>query len=302
MPILGQFAVENALRAPTARLPGCRALLLYPMNALVNDQLSRIRKLFGDTRASEIISQGRGRPVRFGSYTGRTPYPGPRTSARDRERIEPLFELFDLRVLRHNDLRRQLEAIGQWPAKDLAGFYAHHEEEIRVTASGQRRLRHWDRRLHTQPGDRELMICHEAQETCPDVLITNYSMLEYMLMRPIERPIFAQTRTWLHSDPANELIVVLDEAHMYRGAAGAEVALLLRRLFARLDIPRAFHSYQRKFRSRRGRYSDRYRIWSGFDRPFCELIASRDRHHGLSRSAVGRCAGVGEPSGSFGGF
>jgi ATP-dependent helicase YprA (DUF1998 family) len=204
----------------------------------VNDQLSRIRKLFGDVRASEIISHGRGRPIRFGSYTGRTPYPGPRTSARDRERIEPLFESFYLRVLRHNDLRRQLEAIGQWPAKDLAGFYANHEEEIRVTASGQRRLRHWDRRLHTQPGDRELMIRHEAQESCPDVLITNYSMLEYMLMRPIERSIFAQTRAWLHSDPANELIVVLDEAHMYRGAAGAEVALLLRRLLARLDIPR----------------------------------------------------------------
>ena len=99
-------------------------------------------------------------------------------------------------------------------------------------------MRHWNQRLLTQPGDRELMTRHETQAWCPDLLITNYSMLEYMLMRPIERPLFQQTRDWLHSDPENELIIILDEAHMYRGAGGAEVALLLRRLFSRLDIPR----------------------------------------------------------------
>ncbi|MGK4329427.1 Zn-binding domain-containing protein [Lonsdalea quercina] len=63
-------------------------------------------------------------------------------------------------------------------------------------------------------------------------------MLEYMLMRPIERNIFEQTKDWLRADSRNELILVLDEAHMYRGAGGAEVALLIRRLCARLDIPR----------------------------------------------------------------
>ena len=57
-------------------------------------------------------------------------------------------------------------------------------------------------------------------------------------MRPIERPIFTQTKNWLHSNDENYLILVLDEAHMYRGAGGAEVALLLRRLAARLEIPR----------------------------------------------------------------
>ncbi len=45
-------------------------------------------------------------------------------------------------------------------------------------------------------------------------------------MRPIEREIFRQTREWLHADPRNEMTLVLDEAHMYRGAGGAEVALL----------------------------------------------------------------------------
>lgn len=58
-------------------------------------------------------------------------------------------------------------------------------------------------------------------------------------MRPIERQIFQETRNWLRADSANELMLILDEAHMYRGAGGAEVALLLRRLMSRLDVPRS---------------------------------------------------------------
>ena len=124
MPILGQLAVEARQRPKSAAIPGCRALLLYPMNALVNDQLSRIRKLFGEPRASALISEGRPRPVRFGSYTGRTPYPGPRTSSRDTERIEPLFEGFYLPLMADPPKLAQLRSIGQWPEKDLAAFYA----------------------------------------------------------------------------------------------------------------------------------------------------------------------------------
>lgn len=238
MPIIAHLVCEAAERPDSAALPGCRALLLYPMNALVNDQLSRVRRLVGEPRGSAIISRGRQTPIRFASYTGRTPYPGPRASARDTERIEPLFEGFYLPILANPTKEAQLRAIGQLPAKDLRAFYAKNEEEVRISRGRPRRYRHWDRRLITQPSDRELMIRHETQLRCPDLLITNYSMLEYMLMRPIEREIFRQTREWLHADPRNEMILVLDEAHMYRGAGGAEVALLLRRLFSRLDVPR----------------------------------------------------------------
>lgn len=238
MPIIGQLAVEAARNAQSAALPGMRALLLYPMNALVNDQLSRIRRLFGSTRASELISARRTLPVRFGSYTGRTAYPGPRSAARDTERIEPLFEDFYLPILADPQKEAQLRAIGQLPEKDLARFFGKEFEETQTTRAGPRRRRHWERRLLTQDGDRELMTRHETQARCPEILITNYSMLEYMLMRPIERPLFQQTRDWLRADAANELILVLDEAHMYRGAGGAEVALLLRRLLSRLEVPR----------------------------------------------------------------
>ena len=68
------------------------------------------------------------------------------------------------------------------------------------------------------------------------MLITNYSMLEYMLMRPLERPVFDATRAWLEANPDEKFLLIIDEAHLYRGAAGAEVALLLRRLRSRLGI------------------------------------------------------------------
>jgi ATP-dependent helicase YprA (DUF1998 family) len=235
MPIIGQLTMEATLRPQTAALPGCRALLLYPMNALVNDQLSRIRRLVGSKAGSAIISKGRPAPVRFASYTGRTPYPGARSSKRDNDRIAPLFEKFYLPVIADAEKEQRLRAIGQLPEKDLGAFY---NKSVEETGARGQRLRHWNQRLLTQPGDRELMTRHETQIRCPELLITNYSMLEYMLMRPIERPLFQHTREWLKADKANELIIVLDEAHMYRGAGGAEVALLLRRLFSRLEIPR----------------------------------------------------------------
>lgn len=243
MPIIGQLAIEGQERPQSAQLPGCRALLLYPMNALVNDQLARIRRLIGNPEASSILTQSRSQPIRFGSYTGRTPYPGERSTKRDERFIEPLFEEFYNKVAVKPAVKDELVRIGRWPSKDLEGFYGATAIETKTYSSGKKKgenftKKHWDGRLQTQPTDREMMTRHEMQARCPELLITNYSMLEYMLMRPIERDIFDQTKAWLKADPRNEFILVLDEAHMYRGAGGAEVALLIRRLCARLDIRR----------------------------------------------------------------
>jgi ATP-dependent helicase YprA (DUF1998 family) len=238
MPILGALALEAEERPESATLPGCRALLLYPMNALVNDQLGRLRRIVGNPKVAEILKRKDGRLVRFGSYTGRTPYPGARTGTKDGRNLRSIFEDFYLKYA-GSDVQRDLESKGRWPSKDVVAFYAKHLETQITLSNGKVQTRgNWQHRLHTQPDDRELLTRHEMQVQCPDLLITNYSMLEYMLMRPIERSIFEQTRQWLESDSANEFIIVLDEAHMYRGAAGAEVALLLRRLHARLGLPR----------------------------------------------------------------
>nr|WP_196250760.1 helicase-related protein [Cellulomonas sp. JZ18] len=66
-------------------------------------------------------------------------------------------------------------------------------------------------------------------------MITNYSMLSIALSRSDEQNMIAQTREWLKADGARFTLVV-DELHMYRGTAGTEVALLLRRLFAALGL------------------------------------------------------------------
>lgn len=86
--------------------------------------------------------------------------------------------------------------------------------------------------------DAELITRFEMQQFCPDILITNYSMLEYMLLRPREQKIWDDTRKWLASNDDNKLLFVIDEAHMYRGSSGGEVALLIRRLFHKLRISR----------------------------------------------------------------
>lgn len=86
--------------------------------------------------------------------------------------------------------------------------------------------------------DAEMITRFEMQQFCPDILITNYSMLEYMLLRPREAKIWKETKEWLNTDSNNKLLFVIDEAHMYRGSSGGEVALLIRRLFHKLGITR----------------------------------------------------------------
>ena len=126
----------------------------------------------------------------------------------------------------------ELKKRGKWPAKpDLIGWYGKKGMRWRDAKSGN------FKRCVTLPGDPELITRHEVHAAPPDILVTNYSMLEYMLMRPLERPIFDHTRDWLQANPDERFLLVIDEAHLYRGAAGAEVALLIRRLRMRLGIP-----------------------------------------------------------------
>jgi len=246
VPMLGSLHDEAARSPSTFEQPGVRALILYPMNALVNDQLSRLRMLLGDPAAADAFEgMGKGRRApRFGMYTGRTPYPGPRTASRDGGRVKPLLDYY---LGLEPEVEERLRRLGRYPAKDLEAFSARSEARRRTYQSGKRAgqeytAHNWNRRLHTGPNDRELLTRQEMVHGAgslpghaPDVLVTNYSMLEYMLMRPFERPIFAETKRWLDQD-GMQLLLVLDEAHMYRGAKGAEVAFLIRRLRARLGI------------------------------------------------------------------
>ncbi|WP_069804659.1 DEAD/DEAH box helicase [Thermogemmatispora onikobensis] len=219
--ILARSLDEAGQRRESFALPGMRTLILYPTNALVNDQLVRLRRLFGNHAFARWFKEryGVSRPLRFGMYTSRTPYPGQMSQERNKAQLLPLLDFY---ANVSPEQRQEQEERGRWPACNLERL---HDAAIRGA-------------VEIDADDRELYSRHQIQRCCPDILITNYSMLEYMLMRPIERSIFAQTAQWLESHPANSLLIVLDEAHLYSGATGAEISLLLRRLQARLGIGR----------------------------------------------------------------
>lgn len=63
----------------------------------------------------------------------------------------------------------------------------------------------------------------------PDILLTNYVMLELLLTRPYEKPLVAAAR--------GLKFFVLDELHTYRGRQGADVAMLVRRLRDACEAP-----------------------------------------------------------------
>ncbi|QEP42979.1 DEAD/DEAH box helicase [Ectothiorhodospiraceae bacterium BW-2] len=65
----------------------------------------------------------------------------------------------------------------------------------------------------------------------PDILLTNYKMLDYLLLRPQDQPL------WQHNTPETLQYIVVDELHTFDGAQGTDLACLLRRLKHRLQSP-----------------------------------------------------------------
>lgn len=244
MPVMGKLAREASTKPDDfARMGGMRAMILYPMNALVNDQLTRLRNIVANPQVVEQFKAWAGRPPRFTRYTSRTPYAGLRDKAKDQRRLKPIRDFYiqalndqagddPEKAAKSAKLIEDLKKRGKWPAKpDLRAWFEGPSRYWQDEETGE------FQRAVTLEDDSELITRHEAQDRAPDLLVTNYSMLEYMMMRPLERPIFEQTRAWLAAHPEESFLLILDEAHLYRGAGGAEVGLLLRRLRDRLAIP-----------------------------------------------------------------
>jgi len=142
--------------------PGVRSLLLYPMNALANDQLKRLRDLLKNYPQ-----------ITFGSYTGETE----EKYEKARERYHKMYK--DAPLL-----------------------------------------------------ENELISREQMKKTPPNILITNYAMLEYLMLRPKDHTFFdgKHSKSWQY--------IVLDEAHTYTGAKAIEMSMLLRRLKARVSNPK----------------------------------------------------------------
>lgn len=222
-PMISKLSMEATTSSETWERRAVRVLVMYPMNALVADQVGRLRKILGgecdDLLAAWAPGHETVRRPQFGMYTGRTPYPGDkRSSARDKEYAETLGR--DILGASSDD-QNKLAVSGRCPEKtNLAGYIA------KLRAGEDPWLEE----------DAELLTRFEMQQHVPDILVTNYSMLQYMLIRRPEKQIWSATSAWLRSRPDEKLLVVIDEAHMYKGAAGGEVALLLRRLAFKLGV------------------------------------------------------------------
>lgn len=181
------------------RRPAIRGLVLYPLNALAEDQIARLRQaLDGDAAWAWLRAKRSGNRYWFGRYTGWTPISG--RPNRDGAEGELRVELQRLSAMASRVARTEAER-----------FFPRFE--------GGEMWSRWD-----------------MQEAPPDILITNYSMLNIMLMRDIEEPIFDMTRAWLEESPANIFHLVVDELHSYRGTPGTEVGYILRVLYERLGL------------------------------------------------------------------
>ncbi|MEY8334778.1 DEAD/DEAH box helicase [Lachnospiraceae bacterium 47-T17] len=228
-PLMAKLANEARNSKDSWRKRGVRTIIMYPMNALVSDQISRLRRLIGDPENKfvnifrEVCGQDIRRP-QFGMYTGRTPYTGEMPKEKQDRALEKT--LASMTFPQTDEEREYFEKLldgGKIPAKsDMESFL--------------KRLH--DGRHVPNDEDAELITRFEMQQVSPDILITNYSMLEYMLFRPREKNVWFDTKEWLKADESNKLLFVIDEAHMYRGSSGGEVALLVRRLFHKLGITR----------------------------------------------------------------
>lgn len=152
IPILNHLLREE--ENGTLSTPGVRALLLYPMNALANDQMKRLRQIL------KIYPS-----ITFGRYIGET-------EKEPKKALEVFREVYPEEPILENDLKSRQE-------------------------------------MHEQP---------------PHFLVTNYAMLEYLLLRPNSSPLF-DGDTGKHWR-----FIVLDEAHIYDGANATEMAMLLRRV------------------------------------------------------------------------
>lgn len=232
-PIMAKCIGEARNHPETFKQNAVRTLIVYPMNALVSDQLARFRRIMGSEEFMRIFTEDThaNRIPHFGMYTGRTAYAGEAKS----DKSKRLAQAYRGRFLVDETAD---EATKQKQMVRIDGLKRINKYPARYGSDGvERFIDNLERNEHEPlPYDAELITRFEMVNCPPDILVTNYSMLEYMLMRKREGRIWEETKKWLHESQDNKLLIVLDEAHMYRGSAGGEIALLLDRMLDRLDI------------------------------------------------------------------
>jgi len=176
-------------------ITGIKAILIYPMNALANDQVDRLRDiLFTLNKKRDVVGK---REITFGIYTGPT---AEKIFGKSGELHSKLMHLsYRCPSCKRNDALKCSEENGK------VVLTCRHEKEIKIKF--------------------QVFTREELQNNPPDILITNYSMLQRIMVNQKDKPLFEKNKI---------KFLVLDEIHAYGGAKGVDVALLLRRFKRRL--------------------------------------------------------------------
>ena len=232
------FTLSDAARQRQheTRKAGVRALILYPMNALVEDQMSRLRKaLDSDDTRQWLSTNTNGNAIYFGRYNGSSPIAGELKKITDNGTV-----LNKKKVTQLTGVLRQIEMD--------ADRVAQYIQSAGKTPAEAKELKSFFQRLDGS----EMRSRFDMQVAPPDILITNYSMLSIMLMREIDSGIFEETRQWLTCEdlpeaereaakPNRIFHLIIDELHLYRGTQGTEVAYLLKLALNRLGLHPEHH-------------------------------------------------------------
>jgi DEAD/DEAH box helicase domain-containing protein len=206
-----------------------RAIIIYPMNALVEDQMTRLRRALDSDEARNWANEyAGGNKIYIGRYNSVTPIPGHEYNEHsnpDRKRIEKLAKHL-------KEIERDSQDAQEY-ANDPDNEDPNKGEVIAFfpRLDGAEMRSRWD-----------------MQDAPPDLLVTNFSMLSVMMMRDIDSGIFDKTRQWLAGEDIEDpntreeerskriFHLTVDELHLYRGTAGTEVAYLIRLLLLRLGL------------------------------------------------------------------
>ena len=204
-------SLRVAQRSNEQRDAAVRGLILYPMNALVEDQMSRLRAALDSDEARIWFDRYRdGNRFYFGRYNSATPVPGHELNQHgnpDRDRINRLVSALKEA---ENAANAAAKHAGETGRLDVRYFFP--------LLDGAEMRSRWDMQDHP-----------------PDILITNFSMLSVMLMRDADEDIFEKTRQWLEKD-GSVFHLIIDELHLHRGTTGTEVSYLLKLLLLRLGL------------------------------------------------------------------
>ena len=255
--------------AETADRPASiRALIMYPMNALVEDQIARLRKAIdGDGVRTFLDEKCKHNRIFFGQYNSSTI--GHKSldgitiaSSEEQKRCLNSLTLFASNyarlLVRETQINNEIE---DWEAELNRGNLTppRRAELLEFIAKGKKELDKIDEakyiapRLSQESFSGEMVTRWDMQNKAPDILITNFSMLSAMMMRSSERKMFEDSRKWFEvktdsdrnlTEEEREAVkknrvfhLILDELHLYRGTAGTEVAYLLRSFLNEIGVP-----------------------------------------------------------------